>query len=210
MKTWHYIALAIGGFSLLSFAGQSALVNTAIGATQFAFGELSSAQKNSISAIVKAFNKYGDGDASKLAYIIATAWHESRLKPVRECFAASDSSARQCVASKAYGNEVNGHVYYGRGFVQLTWYDNYVKMANWLGIDLVNNPDLALSTNTAAKILVYGMYNGSFTNHKLKDYIDPSLPYNDFYNARRIVNGLDKAQLINDYAISITQYNNVA
>lgn len=210
MKPWHYIALILGGLTLLSFAGTSALANMAIGATQFAFGGLSSEQKSSIKAIVREFERYGDKDGSKLAYIIATAWHESRLRPVRECFANSDIEARQCVASLAYGNQINGQVYYGRGFVQLTWYDNYLKMGNWLGIDLVNNPDLALNTSIAAKILVYGMYNGSFTGKKLSDYIDPSLPFNDFYNARRIVNGLDRAQLINDYAISLTQYNNVA
>jgi predicted chitinase len=210
MKYWHYIALGLGGFLLLSAAGQSALVNTAIGATKFAFGNLSSTQQNSIKAIVKAYEKYGDGDASKLAYIIATAWHESRLKPVRECFANSDTEARQCVASLSYGSSINGYVYYGRGFIQLTWLENYIKMANVLGVDLVNNPDLALNTNIAAKILVYGMYNGSFTGKKLSDYIDTSLPYNDFYNARRIVNGLDRAQLINDYAISLTQYRNAA
>ena len=83
-------------------------------------------------------------------------------------------------------------------------------MGNRLGVDLVNNPDLALNKTIAAKILVYGMYNGSFTGKKLLQYIDPSLTYNDFFNARRIVNGLDKAQLINSYAISLTQYQNAA
>lgn len=206
MKLWHYIALGLGGLTLLSFGSRSALTNTAIGASEFAFGSLSSTQKNSIAAIVSAFDKYGDGDGSKLAYILATAWHESRLKPVRECFASSDSEARLCVANRSYGYQVGGHVYYGRGFVQLTWFDNYAKMENWLGINLVDNPDLALSTNVAAKILVYGMYNGSFTGKKLSDYITGS--FNDFYNARRIVNGLDRAGLINDYAISITNFNN--
>ncbi|WP_052503404.1 glycoside hydrolase family 19 protein [Lacinutrix sp. Hel_I_90] len=181
------------------------LFNTVKKATINAFGNLNSDQIDALSAITNAFITYGDGDNSKLAYIIATAWHESRFKPVRECFANTDAQARQCVKTKPYGLPVNGKVYYGRGYVQLTWSYNYEKMANWLGLDLVNNPDIALRRDVAAKIIVYGMYNGTFTTKKLSDYIGGN--YNDFYNARRIVNGLDKAQLINDYAISLVSYN---
>ena len=118
MKIWQYIALGLGGLTLLSFAGQSALTNTAIGASINSFGALTSEQKSSIRSIVSAFYKYGDGDGAKLAYILATAWNESRYMPVRECFAQSDQEARNCVANKNYGQEINGKVYYGRGFVQ--------------------------------------------------------------------------------------------
>ena len=50
----------------------------------------------------------------------------------------------------------------------------------------------------AVKILVDGMINGIFTGRKLSNYItDVS---KDFFNARKIINGLDKAELIASYA----------
>ncbi len=52
----------------------------------------------------------------------------------------------------------------------------------------MTQPDLAV------KALVIGMQRGSFTGRKLSDYINGSSV--DFVNARRIVNGLDKASTI--------------
>lgn len=200
------VALLSGAFLLFSFRKKAApsaalleLQTTAVKASKFAFGNLNQEQINSILEITKAFATYGDGDGSKLAYILATAWHESKLKPIKEY------RANQGTALYSTQNNYWHTGYYGRGFVQLTWKDNYQKMANWLGIDLVNKPELALKTEVAAKIIVYGMINGSFTGKKLSDYIGGS--YNDFYNARRIVNGLDKAQLINNYTINLVNYN---
>lgn len=199
MKTSTTIALALGGLFLLSFKKRSNTTKLAVDAINRAFGNISNDQIKSIEHIVNAFNKYGDGDGSKLAYILATAWHESRLKPIKEFRAAPNTSLYS--TQNNYWNTG----FYGRGFVQLTWLANYQKMSNFLGVDLVNNPDLALNPKYAAQILVYGMYNGSFTGKKLSNYINGG--YNDFYNARRIVNGLDRAQLINDYTISIVNYN---
>jgi len=171
-----------------------------VNAASNALGKLNFAQKETIVKITDAFEKYGDGEMPKLAYILATAWHESRLKPVRECFADTDKEARNCVIrdNRDYKNEVNGQVYYGRGFVQLTWDYNYRDMSNFLSIDLLNNPDLALVPENAAKIIVYGMMNGTFTKKKLSEYIQGQK--NDFENARRVVNGKDKASLISGYA----------
>ena len=51
------------------------------------------------------------------------------------------------------GNEANeGHKYHGRGLIQLTGKDNYKKYGELLGIDLVNNPELANDPVTAQKI----------------------------------------------------------
>ena len=83
----------------------------------------------------------------------------------------------------------------------MTWDYNYRKMGNALRINLVNNPDLALNPATGAKILVYGMINGTFTARKLSKYINTSKT--DFYNARRVVNGTDKATLIKNYTLQL-------
>lgn len=192
------LALVLFGFRKSKKSG-SELENVAIAASKSAFGLLSSRQIASIQSIVKAFNQYGDGDGSKLAYILATAWHESRLEPVEEIRAAQNTPLYD--TQNAYWNTG----YYGRGFVQLTHLSNYQSMSNFLGVDLVNKPELALHIDHAAKIIVYGMVKGSFTGKKLGDYIGGAT--NDFYNARRIVNGVDKALLINDYAIAIVSFN---
>jgi predicted chitinase len=164
------------------------------------FGKLSQKQVDSVNAILDAMASYPKTiKKADLAYIIATAYHESRLTPVREGFAKTDKAARRIVRKRPYGAQVNGHVYYGRGFVQLTWRSNYVKMEQVLGVPLDDNPDLALEPETAAKILVYGMMDGLFTGKKLHDY-------KSFYHMRRVVNGLDKAGLIAGYAKKLLPY----
>ncbi|MEL6558352.1 MAG: glycoside hydrolase family 19 protein [Bacteroidota bacterium] len=156
-----------------------------------AFGILSLLQMYSVDQIVKAFEKYGDGDPNKLAYILATAWHESRLKPIKEIRAKSG-------VTRTRQDKYWPSGYYGRGFVQLTWKYNYAKMSKIVGVDLVKYPDKALNVPISAKILVYGMMNGTFTGKALGDYINSRQV--DFYMARKIVNGLDRAQLIQSHA----------
>ena len=96
-----------------------------------------------------------------------------------------------------------GQTYYGRGYVQLTWKSNYQAMGKILGIDLVNQPDMALDPATAYHIMSHGMQNGSFTGVGLKKYIHDDTC--DYVNARRIINGTDHAQEIADAAIWFQQ-----
>jgi hypothetical protein len=165
-----------------------------IGAAEEAWQKLGSVQRDSVEQILRAFREYGDGDYRKLVYILATAWHESKLKPVRERRAGSSQTWLRQLQDRYWPSG-----YYGRGFVQLTWKSNYQKMSSFLGIDLVGSPDLALEPRYAADILVYGMINGEFTRRALSRYIN--LVQTDYYNARRVVNGTDRAGLIRDYAV---------
>lgn len=71
-------------------------------------------------------------------------------------------------------------------------------MGDRINTDLVANPELALDTKIATKIIFAGMIEGAFTNKKLSDYFNPRTE--DWRNARRIVNGLDSADLIASYA----------
>jgi len=82
--------------------------------------------------------------------------------------------------------------------VQLTWWANYDKASNKLGYDYTQNPDLVMKKEHAVKILITGMKEGWFTGRKLSDYIHQSKK--DYINARRIINGTDKAKLIAGYA----------
>jgi hypothetical protein len=125
---------------------------------------------------------------NQLAYVLATSLHETAhtMKPVREY------GGEKYLKSKDY------YPYVGMGYAQLTWLDNYKRATRELGVDFVGNPKLLLEPNYAAQILVIGMKEGWFTGKKLSDYI--TLQKSDFKNARRIVNGMDKANMIAGYA----------
>lgn len=162
---------------------------------------LNAVQIQSLNEIAAAFRVYGDGDPRKFAYIVATAWHESRLKPIKEIKAAPGSYVWENYQKKYWDTG-----YYGRGFVQITWEDNYRKMGDFLGIPLVQNPDLALQPDVAAKIIVAGMMRGMFTGKSLPMYINADGA--DYYNARRTVGaimvaGTDTAALIEGYTKTI-------
>lgn len=148
--------------------------------------------------------------APATAYVLATAYHESAhtMRAVREALGRSEAESYAKVTAwlKRKGrrnyaaiDRETGQTYLGRGLVQITHRANYEKASARLGVDLVGNPELALRPHLAARILVEGMAGGWFTGKKLSDYIRSEGDY-DFVQARRIVNGLDKAQEIVGYA----------
>jgi predicted chitinase len=146
--------------------------------------------------------------------MLATLKHEtaSTFHPITEYGSASyfnkydpvlaDTATRRATA-KANGNTAkgDGYKYRGRGFVQITWKNNYKKLGDALGYDLVNNPDQALDSVVAYKVMSYGMRKGIFTGKKLSDYISETTA--DYTNARKIINGLDKADTIAGYAVKL-------
>ncbi|OWP84470.1 hypothetical protein BWK59_05265 [Flavobacterium davisii] len=105
--------------------------------------------------------------------------------------------------AKENGNteEGDGVKYYGRGFVQLTWKNNYKKMKEKFGIDFVNQQEKTLEHDLAMKILIYGSEEGVFTGLKLSDFINSSKT--DYYNARKVINGTDAASSIKEIAEKI-------
>lgn len=165
-------------------------------------GTLSHAAVNCIDAILDEWERRKLTDLRQLSYMLATVLGEcgKNMQPVREGFKKTDEAAREYVKSKGYkyAAVVNGQVFYGRGLVQLTWDRNYRAMGQLLGLDLLNNPDLALRLDIAVKILFEGMIRGSFTGKKLADYFTAT--NTDWVNARRIINGTDRASEIAGYA----------
>lgn len=76
--------------------------------------------------------------------------------------------------------------YYGRGLIQITWYDNYRKFSILLDKpELVSQPDLALDWKISLDIAFIGCRDGVFTGKSMSDYKFPQ----DFAAARAIVNG---------------------
>ncbi len=95
----------------------------------------------------------------------------------------------------------DGARYCGRGYVQLTGRANYAKAGKELNADLETNPDLALDPAIAARIMRLGMQEGWFTGKSLSNYLPRQADIHQFTNARRIVNGQDRAVEIAGYAL---------
>lgn len=157
-------------------------------------GQLDQVQVDIIKRLLAETNDWGNG---WLAYALATAWHESRLKPIEEWGKGK---------GREYG-KVNstGKAPYGRGLVQLTWHANYERADSELGLggSLIANYDRALEPEIAVQIMVRGMAKGWFTGKSLGTYMakDGFGTVGEFTQARRIINGTDKAAMIADYAV---------
>lgn len=144
-----------------------------------------------------------------LAYVLATAHHEvdASMQPIKEYGSMAyfkkmyDIQGQRPDVARELGNiqPGDGARYHGRGFVQLTGRRNYQDWSDRLGEDLVGNPDLALDTRVATRIIFEGMRLGTFTGKKLGDYFNTQRA--DWKGARRIINGQDKAELIQSYAL---------
>jgi len=180
-------------------------------------GILNQSQVNEFNFIVSEMDKDKSITYPQASYILATVWHETAktMLPIAEygkgknrvygtwlinskgdryCF--KDGSKRDAYLFSDYPN-----LYYGRGYVQLTWQCNYSLASKKLGVDFLKNPELVMQKDHAVKIMLTGMKEGWFTGKKLSDYINQSKK--DYEGARRIINGTDKAKLISDYAVII-------
>lgn len=137
---------------------------------------------------------------NQCAYILGTAWHETgRYRFMREIWGPT-AAQRRYEGRKDLGNTVkgDGKKFLGRGFVQITGRRNYSDWSRRLGLDLLKEPQIAEKPDIAVHILIKGMMLGTFTGRKLSDYVNFSK--SDYVNARRVVNGQDKADLIAGYA----------
>lgn len=146
--------------------------------------------------VVRLLDATGDWGTGWLAYALATAWHESRLKPIEEW--GKGKGHKYGVVNST------GKAPYGRGLVQLTWHDNYVRADTELNLGgaLVKNYDLALDPEIAVNIMVRGMARGWFTGKSLATYIGVDTgTVGEFTKARRIINGTDRATEIADLAV---------
>lgn len=156
---------------------------------------LSQSQVNGIEGLLDAFATHGDGRAKTLAYGLATAYHETgrKMVPVREI--GRGRGRKYGVPAGPYG-----HVYYGRGHVQLTWLDNYRRSSADAGTDLVKNPDAMLDPEISARVLWRGLLDGRWNGRGrgIAHYL-PTSGSDDLRNARRTVNVTDKWEAIGSY-----------
>lgn len=174
-------------------------------------GKLNPSQVEGMTAILDEWEAHhASEDDRHLAYMFATAHHETdrKMQPIdeyggnayftRKYGIEGDNPAR----ARRNGNTEpgDGPKYHGRGFVQLTWKNNYEKMTSVAGVNLVKNPERAKDLRIAIKIMFFGMIEGSFTGHKLAKFFSKTTE--DWVNARRVINGVDKANLVGTYGRS--------
>lgn len=163
------------------------------------FKQYSQSQVSGLNLVLDTWDSAGLKDLRWLAYMLATVYHETAgtIQPIKEY------GGIKYLRSKKYWP------YYGRGYVQLTWEQNYRLMSKlWNAgheeqIDLVKTPDRAQEPRIAVFILFEGMTNGysgdgDFTGKSLEDYFNNKVT--DFVGARHIINGTDKAEKIAGYA----------
>lgn len=191
------------------------------------FGPL---QKDRLSVLVTMLNHREDLSIPEKAYILATAWHESdQFKATKE-YLSDEGAERNYGVNSRKGSSLgnvkpgDGAKYKGRGFVQLTGRYNYRRayamikdlfrtnpslekefteeeLNNINKFTFEQNPDLVSNYRTASLILIEGMKRGLFTGKALNRYINVN--NKDYRQARRTVNGLDKAILISSYATKL-------
>jgi murein DD-endopeptidase MepM/ murein hydrolase activator NlpD len=145
-----------------------------------------------VTATFHAMLNLGYTDPYQISYVLATAQHES----------ASFSTLKEigrgegCGAGNAYDG------FTGIGLVQLTWEGNYQRAAQKLGFGDMSAQqfckELAARPDIAVTILVRGMMEGWFTGLALPQYVGNGKK--DYINARRTVNGTDRAQHIANIA----------
>lgn len=168
------------------------------------FGKLSSTQVNGFEAIFNEWDNKKFNDTRWLAYMLATVYHETAktIAPIEEYGKGKTRPYGKKLKYSGVAYITPNKIYYGRGFVQLTWYENYELLGRLLKLDLLNNPELCLTLNVATKVMFEGMLKGSssigdFTGKCLEMYFNTKVE--DPINARKIINGTDKANLIASY-----------
>lgn len=167
-------------------------------------GRLTHSQRTGIEFKLTAFKKYGVTDIRHQAYMLATSYHETAktMQPIEEYGKGRGRPYGSKLKQNRKPYEYPDKIYYGRGDVQLTWYENYELMGRLLNIPLLEKPELALEPDISAEIMIEGMMHGKsnrgdFTGVSLETYFNKYR--NDPVQARRVVNGLDKANRIAGY-----------
>lgn len=144
-----------------------------------------------------------------LAYTLATVYHETayKMQPIEEYGHGKGHE---------YGeiDPITGKAYYGRGDVQVTWKYNYERLSKIVvdhqgkkGVDLVTQPELMLNPHYSTQATLLGFALGLYTGKRAERYLDFETP--DYVNARRCINGTDKAEIIAGYAKRFEQALNL-
>jgi predicted chitinase len=156
-------------------------------------------RQRSAAAIMEAAKAQGL-TRPQIAYVLATAEHESAGFATLEEFASGDRyEGRADLGNNQAGD---GRRFKGRGYVQLTGRNNYTAYGKRSGIRLVNLPFVLMNwAALSVYVIVDGMMRGAYTGRRLDEFVNAGKQ--DFRNARKVVNGLDAADKI---AVQATEW----
>jgi predicted chitinase len=113
----------------------------------------STTSKQNEALMLKSLVDAGITDPQTQALIMGQLSHESGgFKSMNEIGGGVQYEGNRRLGNTQPGD---GDRFRGRGFVQLTGRYNYTSAARDLGLDLVNNPDLAADPQNAAKIAIW-------------------------------------------------------
>lgn len=136
-------------------------------------------QPNKISGLIDAMDHFNINTPLRQAAFLAQCAHESRefttteenlnyspdrlLAVFPKHFQTTEEANRygrnpQAIANRVYANRMgngpessgDGYKYRGRGYIQLTGHDNYMRYAAATATDALNNPDIVFDTEGAA------------------------------------------------------------
>lgn len=114
------------------------------------------------------------------------------FKPVMEIASGTAYEGRADLGNTQPGDGVR---YKGRGYIQLTGRSNYANYGAQFGVDLINNPNLALSVDLSAKVLAK-----YFKDRNIYSFCNAK----DWAKVRQLVNGgtnglTDFLRVVGDY-----------
>jgi predicted chitinase len=189
-----------------SWLGEKTGISSAVGMVRNAHNEAAA-----VPALTQAMAEAGITDPNEQAAFMGQMHHESsgfrtmeesfnyrsadRIMEVsatarnqgREAVEAAMAQGPEAVAELMYGGRMgnteagDGYRYRGRGFTQLTGRDNYTAASEALGVDLVNNPDLAADPEVAARIATWYWQS--------RDGLSEAARQGDTREVTRLING---------------------
>jgi hypothetical protein len=161
------------------------------------YGSITPQQRSGLNTLLYYIERDKDmADVRWAAYLLATAKHHTldQWIPIEEPGKGQGRIYGNSVTVRDSAGRQYTHVYYGRGYIDLTWDYNYRNVGRALGIPLLYEPDLALEPQISYNILSFALRNGTITGAELASYI--SRTSCDYVKARRTINGLDQAEKI--------------
>jgi hypothetical protein len=184
-------------------------------------GTLNTDSENNLKKLLEMISKlwpeyFDECNNAYLAYMLATIRVESYdwnraifFGPICEKisydeaeidYGSGPTGRRAADAISNHNTEIgDGYNYRGRGLVQITWKINYEKFSNALDIDFTGNPELALDLENSTRIMLHGMRDGLFSyGNTLAAHLSPETK--NYYTARKIINGTDRASVLKYYA----------
>lgn len=187
-------------------------------------GRLTVSQVQGMESILHAWESrfWKRTSVPQMAVMLATTYHETAhtMQPIEEIGNDAyftrlyDVKGSNPDRARKYGNIYpgDGIRFNGKGFVQLTWRDNYRRATKRLrelkligpDIDFEKNPELVMVPDYAVLIMFIGMEEGWFTGKKLDDIVDDNVDgdeFKDFVASRKIINGTDRDVKIAGYAM---------